>query len=83
MPDYKDMTLAQLEKKKTELSLKRDDILEEQKEIAEAIEKKTAVESAKAKVEAMSTEEKKEAAQLLGVEGIKSGEAVGNPGADQ
>jgi len=73
MPNYNNMTLAQLEKKKTELSMKRDEILEEQKAIAEAIETKTAEESAKVKVEDMSPAEKKKAAQILGVEGIESG----------
>lgn len=83
MSKYDGMTLAQLEKKKQELSMKRDEFLEEQKLIVEAVEKKTAVESAKVKVEGMSLAEKKEAAQLLSVEGIESEEGVGKPGADQ
>lgn len=83
MSKYDDMTLAQLEKKKRELSMERDETLEEQKLIANVIEERIAEESAKAKVEAMSPAEKKKTAQILGVEGIESGEAVGNPGADQ
>lgn len=79
MPDYNDMTLAQLAKKKTELSARREEILEEQKLIATAIDVKVAEETARKKVEAMSPDEKKEIAQILGAEGITSEESVGSP----
>lgn len=79
MPDYNDMTLAQLAKKKTELSARREEILEEQKLIATAIDVKVAEETARKKVEAMSPDEKKEIAQILGAEAIKSEESVGSP----
>jgi len=79
MPDYNDMTLAQLAKKKTELSARREEILEEQKLIATAIDVKVAEETARKKVEAMSPAEKKIAAQVLGAEGITSEESVGSP----
>lgn len=79
MPDYNDMTLAQLAKKKTELSARREEILDEQKLIAAAIDVKVAEETARKKVEAMSPDEKKEIAQILGAEAIKSEESVGSP----
>ena len=82
MSKYDDMTLAQLEKKNREFSAEREEILEEQKLIVAAMEEKTAEESARKKVEAMSPAEKKVAAQVLGVQSIESEEEVGEPGAE-
>jgi len=81
MPDYKNMTIEQLERANQELMKRRQRIKGEQKQIAAELDSRQAEISARKKVSSMSDSEKAAAAQILKTEGIESAEAVGSPGA--
>ncbi len=79
---YEKMTRKQLEAENAKLMKAKADIRAKQIELNAALAKKIAEEKVAAKVAALSDDEKTIAAQVLkGAGGIKSGEAVGTPGA--
>jgi len=77
--NYKDMTVAELEKENQKLMAEKEAIKKRQLAIAKLLAGKQMAEAAKAKVEAMSEEERNLLRQVLGPAGIESKEAVGKP----
>lgn len=82
MPNYNRMSDEELAQAKSKLSGEKDKILAEQIKIVKLLDERSAKESAKIKVDAMSEQERRAATQLLKTDSIESEEEVGEPGAD-